>query len=247
MALEPGQVRVRVEASGLCHTDIHAAHGDWPVKPSPPFIPGHEGVGIVERARPRRDRGRGRRSRRNALARLRLRHLRLLRLGLGDALPRAEEHGLLDRRRLRRVRDRVRPLRRQGAGGDRPVRRGAADLRRRHDLQGDQGRRYPLVRPRRRLRRRRARPPGDPVRARSPADASSPSTSWTRSSSSPASSAPSSRSTRRRRTRSRRSRSSAAPIRRSRWRSRRARSSRPTARCAAAARSCSSPCPPTTR
>ena len=45
--LEPGQVRVRVEASGLCHTDIHAAHGDWPVKPSPPFIPGHESVGIV--------------------------------------------------------------------------------------------------------------------------------------------------------------------------------------------------------
>jgi propanol-preferring alcohol dehydrogenase len=46
-ALEPGQVRVKVEASGLCHTDIHAAHGDWPVKPSPPFVPGHEGVGIV--------------------------------------------------------------------------------------------------------------------------------------------------------------------------------------------------------
>jgi propanol-preferring alcohol dehydrogenase len=46
-ALEPGQVRVKVEASGLCHTDIHAAHGDWPVKPSPPFVPGHEGVGKV--------------------------------------------------------------------------------------------------------------------------------------------------------------------------------------------------------
>jgi propanol-preferring alcohol dehydrogenase len=45
--LAPGQVRVRVEASGLCHTDIHAAHGDWPVKPTPPFVPGHEGVGIV--------------------------------------------------------------------------------------------------------------------------------------------------------------------------------------------------------
>jgi alcohol dehydrogenase, propanol-preferring len=45
--LEPGQVLVKVEASGLCHTDIHAAHGDWPVKPAPPFIPGHEGVGIV--------------------------------------------------------------------------------------------------------------------------------------------------------------------------------------------------------
>ncbi len=45
--LESNQVRVKVEASGLCHTDIHAAHGDWPVKPSPPFIPGHEGVGLV--------------------------------------------------------------------------------------------------------------------------------------------------------------------------------------------------------
>ncbi|MFF9118095.1 alcohol dehydrogenase AdhP [Streptomyces massasporeus] len=44
----PGQVLIRLEASGLCHTDIHAAHGDWPVKPSPPFVPGHEGVGIVE-------------------------------------------------------------------------------------------------------------------------------------------------------------------------------------------------------
>lgn len=45
----PGQVSIRVEASGLCHTDIHAARGDWPVKPEPPFVPGHEGVGIVER------------------------------------------------------------------------------------------------------------------------------------------------------------------------------------------------------
>ena len=51
---EPGaeQVLVRIETCGLCHTDIHAAHGDWPVKPAPPFIPGHEGVGIVERVGP---------------------------------------------------------------------------------------------------------------------------------------------------------------------------------------------------
>lgn len=48
----PGQVVVRLEASGLCHTDIHAANGDWPVKPSPPFVPGHEGVGIVESVGP---------------------------------------------------------------------------------------------------------------------------------------------------------------------------------------------------
>ena len=44
-----GQVVVKIEASGLCHTDIHAANGDWPVKPSPPFVPGHEGVGTVTR------------------------------------------------------------------------------------------------------------------------------------------------------------------------------------------------------
>ncbi len=42
-----GEVLVQIETSGLCHTDIHAAHGDWPVKPNLPFIPGHEGVGIV--------------------------------------------------------------------------------------------------------------------------------------------------------------------------------------------------------
>ena len=48
----PDEVVVRVEASGLCHTDIHAAHGDWPVKPTPPFTPGHEGVGIVEQVGP---------------------------------------------------------------------------------------------------------------------------------------------------------------------------------------------------
>jgi propanol-preferring alcohol dehydrogenase len=44
-----GQVLVRIETCGLCHTDIHAAHGEWPVKPSPPFVPGHEGVGVIER------------------------------------------------------------------------------------------------------------------------------------------------------------------------------------------------------
>jgi propanol-preferring alcohol dehydrogenase len=43
----PGQVLVQVIASGVCHTDVHAADGDWPIKPTLPFIPGHEGAGIV--------------------------------------------------------------------------------------------------------------------------------------------------------------------------------------------------------
>src|ERR1700722_19573620 len=42
----PGEVLVKIVATGVCHTDLHAADGDWPLKPSPPFIPGHEGAGI---------------------------------------------------------------------------------------------------------------------------------------------------------------------------------------------------------
>lgn len=42
-----GQILVKTEACGVCHTDLHAARGHWPVKPTPPFIPGHEGIGRV--------------------------------------------------------------------------------------------------------------------------------------------------------------------------------------------------------
>ena len=47
--LEYGEILVKIKACGVCHTDLHAAHGDWPVKPKLPLIPGHEGVGIIER------------------------------------------------------------------------------------------------------------------------------------------------------------------------------------------------------
>jgi len=43
----PGQALVEIVATGVCHTDLHAVDGDWPLKPTPPFIPGHEGAGIV--------------------------------------------------------------------------------------------------------------------------------------------------------------------------------------------------------
>lgn len=43
----PGEVLVKVHASGVCHTDLHAARGDWPIKPTLPFTPGHEGVGTI--------------------------------------------------------------------------------------------------------------------------------------------------------------------------------------------------------
>jgi propanol-preferring alcohol dehydrogenase len=43
----PGQILVKTEACGVCHTDLHAVDGDWPLKPTLPFIPGHEAIGIV--------------------------------------------------------------------------------------------------------------------------------------------------------------------------------------------------------
>lgn len=42
-----GEILVRIAATGVCHTDLHAAQGSWPVRPTLPFIPGHEGVGHV--------------------------------------------------------------------------------------------------------------------------------------------------------------------------------------------------------
>jgi len=42
-----GQILIKTEVCGVCHTDLHAAHGDWPAKPTLPFIPGHEAIGLV--------------------------------------------------------------------------------------------------------------------------------------------------------------------------------------------------------
>jgi S-(hydroxymethyl)glutathione dehydrogenase/alcohol dehydrogenase len=41
-----GEVRVRVLASGVCHSDLHVRDGDWP-RPTP-VVMGHEGAGVVE-------------------------------------------------------------------------------------------------------------------------------------------------------------------------------------------------------
>jgi len=43
----PGEILAQMKASGVCHTDLHAVDGDWPIKPLLPFIPGHEGVGVA--------------------------------------------------------------------------------------------------------------------------------------------------------------------------------------------------------
>jgi propanol-preferring alcohol dehydrogenase len=41
------QILIKTEACGVCHTDLHAAKGDWPLKPTLPFVPGHEAIGTV--------------------------------------------------------------------------------------------------------------------------------------------------------------------------------------------------------
>jgi propanol-preferring alcohol dehydrogenase len=47
----PGEVRVRVEACGVCRTDLHVVDGELP-DIHPPIVPGHEIVGIVEKLGP---------------------------------------------------------------------------------------------------------------------------------------------------------------------------------------------------
>jgi S-(hydroxymethyl)glutathione dehydrogenase / alcohol dehydrogenase len=41
----PGEVLVEVRAAGVCHSDLHPARGDWPMRT--PVVLGHEGAGIV--------------------------------------------------------------------------------------------------------------------------------------------------------------------------------------------------------
>lgn len=47
----PGEVRLRVLACGVCHTDLHIAEGDLPLRRGP-VVPGHQLVGVVDAAGP---------------------------------------------------------------------------------------------------------------------------------------------------------------------------------------------------
>ena len=41
----PGEVLVAMKAAGVCHSDLHPAHDDWPIRT--PIVLGHEGAGVV--------------------------------------------------------------------------------------------------------------------------------------------------------------------------------------------------------
>ncbi|PWN50398.1 GroES-like protein [Violaceomyces palustris] len=45
--LKHGEALVRVIYSGVCHTDLHAMLGDWPLDNKLPLVGGHEGAGVV--------------------------------------------------------------------------------------------------------------------------------------------------------------------------------------------------------
>lgn len=43
----PDEVLINVKFSGVCHTDLHAMNGDWPLDRKMPLVGGHEGAGVV--------------------------------------------------------------------------------------------------------------------------------------------------------------------------------------------------------
>lgn len=43
----PDEVLINIKYSGVCHTDLHALKGDWPLATKLPLVGGHEGAGVV--------------------------------------------------------------------------------------------------------------------------------------------------------------------------------------------------------
>jgi propanol-preferring alcohol dehydrogenase len=43
----PDEVLVNIKYTGVCHTDLHAKNGDWPLPTKDQLIGGHEGAGVV--------------------------------------------------------------------------------------------------------------------------------------------------------------------------------------------------------
>ena len=43
----PDEVLVNIKYSGVCHTDLHAVNGDWPIPTKLPLVGGHEGAGVI--------------------------------------------------------------------------------------------------------------------------------------------------------------------------------------------------------
>ena len=44
---KPNEILINIKYSGVCHTDLHAWKGDWPLPVKLPLVGGHEGAGVV--------------------------------------------------------------------------------------------------------------------------------------------------------------------------------------------------------
>ncbi|GME72807.1 unnamed protein product [[Candida] boidinii] len=44
---KPNEILINIKYSGVCHTDLHAWKGDWPLATKLPLVGGHEGAGVV--------------------------------------------------------------------------------------------------------------------------------------------------------------------------------------------------------
>ncbi len=148
---EPGHVRVRVLACGVCHSDFLGVEGVRP-DPSQPVVPGHEIVGVVDAVGPGVTAWQRRRPGGPWLPRRPLRRVRTVPAGRFRQLSQPASARNHRRRRLRG--DGVRPRHRlgQSSGVDEPDRRSATAVRRNHHVQ--------RAAPRRRSPWRRGRYPG---------------------------------------------------------------------------------------
>ena len=133
-----GRCWSRSVASGVCHTDLHAADGDWPVKPTPPFIPGTRASATSPRSAPASS-AQGGRPRRRALGGTPPAATASTASPAGRRCATRSRHRLHRQRRLRRIR--VGPRLRGRACPDALEFVGARayPVRGRHHLQGPQG------------------------------------------------------------------------------------------------------------
>ena len=129
-----GEILVKVIGCGVCHTDLHAADGDWPAKPVPPFIPGHEVAGVVAALGAGVTRFKEGDSVGVAWLYDACMSCEYCRDGLGDAVRKSAQHRLQSQWRVRRVRDRRGALRRTATEGRGLLSGGADSMRGRYHL-----------------------------------------------------------------------------------------------------------------
>ena len=161
-----GEALVKLETSGVCHTDLHAAHGDWPVKPQPPFIPGHEGYGTVVALGDGVDDLEVGDKVGNAWLWSACGTCEYCRTGWETLCESQKERRLQRQRQLRQLHAGQRRIRRADPGQRRPVGDRADSVRRRDGLQGAKGDRHPPGPMGGDLRHRRPRPHRRAVRPR---------------------------------------------------------------------------------